>query len=43
VYLTIEGSVIGAGGPVQVGREMVGAIEAYLGTGARVRFLEAGA
>ncbi len=43
VYLTVEGSVYGAGGPVEVGREMVHAIEEYIGTGARVTFLEAGA
>lgn len=43
VYLTVEGSVYGAGGPAEVGREMVHAIEEYLGTGARVTFLEAGA
>jgi hypothetical protein len=43
VYITVEGSVYGAGGPVEVGREMVRAIEDYIGTGARVSFLEAGA
>ncbi len=43
VTITVEGSVYGAGGPVEVGREMVHAIEEYIGTGARVTFLEAGA
>jgi len=40
VYITVEGNVIGAGGPVEVGRQMVDAIKAYLGTGARVEFLQ---
>jgi hypothetical protein len=41
IYQTFEGPVIGEGGMVQVGKFTVEGIEAYLGTGARVHFLEA--
>ena len=41
VYQTFAGPVIGAGGMAEVGRFTVEGIQAYLGTGARVQFLEA--
>jgi hypothetical protein len=37
LYLTIEGSVYGAGGPKVVGEEMARALEAYAGIGGRIR------
>jgi len=40
VYLTIQGSVWGAGGPAEVGREMARALEAYAGIGGRITIVE---
>lgn len=36
IYLTVEGSVYGSGGPAEVGREMGRALEAYAGIGGRI-------
>jgi phage-related protein len=40
VYMTFQGPVFGEGGKREVGEYVVHAIEAYLGTGAHVTFLE---
>jgi hypothetical protein len=40
VYMTFEGNVVGKGGMSEVGKYVVDGIKAYLGTGARVEFLE---
>jgi len=41
VYITVQGSVYGAGGPEQVGEEMARALEKYAGIGGRIMIEEA--
>ncbi len=41
IYITIDGSVYGAGGPLEVGEQMARALEEYAGIGGRIHIAEA--
>jgi hypothetical protein len=41
VYVSFSGPIIGAGGMAEAGQKIVEAVEAYLGSGGQVNFLEA--